>query len=59
MSASQDKRIQVLIPEDLWKLYRLYCFDRETSMSDDIRKYIAETIEKSKDRNGDTLAKRR
>ena len=55
MSATKDKRIQVLIPEDLWKQYRLYCFEHETNMSDDVRKYITDLIKRSRDDNGETL----
>jgi hypothetical protein len=40
MSASPDRRIQVLLPEELWKAYRLYCFEKNISMSEEIRDYI-------------------
>ena len=53
--ASTDKRIQVLIPEDLWKQYRLYCFEHDTNMSDDIRKYVIELIKRSRESNGNAL----
>ena len=51
-----DKRIQVLLSVDLWKAYRLYCFEQEVSMSDDVRKYITELLSKPRDGNGEALA---
>jgi len=45
MVTAKDKRIQVLMPVDLWKAYRLYCFEHGVNMSDDVRRYITELLE--------------